>query len=374
MNTSWSLDNLYLLSPTQLVTRILSRLRSSRIEAQTVAEIMAAYGLEAQGRPENLANSRRNRSVVVRTPGGKKVLKLYRADWAAETIAFEHSVLGELQTLGLPGPRLLRTADGATSVNYDGSYYSIFEFIDGISYCGVILPRPRHLKLMSTAGRLLARMHRQLLHFEPSGRHHHGFAARDADRARSLAWELRRLDDLRKQSYPLAHRAAKWMVATAPALMMALRRSADALEEASLPRTIIHGDYGLHNLLFKNDENAIPVDFELARLEWRLSDLVSCLSRFRIRTGAYDLDRMGTFLEAYGAEFPIPDEEWRWFPEVWSYYKLTNAVQYWSAYFVANGLVKKLALAREAVEQADWLKANPNVLNYLRRRMRGGHQ
>ncbi|MEN8198403.1 MAG: phosphotransferase, partial [Pseudomonadota bacterium] len=55
------------------------------------------------------------------------------------------------------------------------------------------------------------------------------------------------------------------------------QRLEEALGDAQLPRLVIHGDFGIHNMLFHDNESATLLDFELARLEWRLSDLVLVL-------------------------------------------------------------------------------------------------
>jgi Ser/Thr protein kinase RdoA (MazF antagonist) len=125
---------------------------------------------------------------------------------------------------------------------------------------------------------------------------------------------------------------------------------------------VIHGDYGLHNLLFRKDGTVIPIDFELARLEWRLSDLVSCMSRLRYGDGAYDFQSIRWFLAAYDVEHPLSDDEWRLFPEVWRFYKLQGAVQYWSSYFETGGPARKLIAARDALEQAARVADDPGGL------------
>lgn len=112
------------------------------------------------------------------------------------------------------------------------------------------------------------------------------------------------------------------------------------------------------------------MDFELARLEWRLSDLVSCISKLRNRSGNHDMDSVMEMVTAYHDEFPIDNEEWQWFPLVWKHYKMAKAVQYWSSYFETNGPLHKLALARDAVHQSGWLVNNNSTVTSLRSRMR----
>jgi len=137
------------------------------------------------------------------------------------------------------------------------------------------------------------------------------------------------------------------------------------LDQAGLKRLIVHGDYGLHNLVYPQDAPITVLDFETARLEWRLSDLVSALSRLRFKSGAYDFAAMAAFLRGYTSYFPIPKDEWEWLPSVWRFYKLRSAIIYWNSYFETGGPVRKLISARDAVSQADWVIQHPQSITQL---------
>jgi Ser/Thr protein kinase RdoA (MazF antagonist) len=269
-----------------------------------------------------------------------------------------------------PAPRLLVTSAGRTVVNLRGKNYCLFEFTGGLNYSWTYLFRPHRMRLMRTGGRTLARLHRQLAEFEPVGRHHLGFVSCLGDRSRDLEWHIRKVAELKERSQELGEPAADWLIARADRFLDDISHLTCKLKEAGLPRTIIHGDFGLHNLIFQDADHATPMDFELARLEWRLSDLVSCISKLRNRKGEYDMRSVAELLAAYQSENPVGDEEWRWFPLVWKHYKLAKAVQYWSSYFETNGPAHKLSLARDAAEQSDWLLQEPGRLDGLRSRMR----
>jgi Ser/Thr protein kinase RdoA (MazF antagonist) len=104
------------------------------------------------------------------------------------------------------------------------------------------------------------------------------------------------------------------------------------------------------------------LDFETARLEWRLSDLVSALSRLRFRNGEYDFETIAAFLSAYQAEYPIDKEEWTWLPKVWRFYKLRSSLIYWNSYLDTGGPVRKLISAQDAIDQANWVNQHPERL------------
>jgi Ser/Thr protein kinase RdoA (MazF antagonist) len=370
MRTSTQLNTIYVPRPARLTAQINSRLRPADIETHTVQAVLAQYGLDPASRSQNMPNARRNRNLIVRTNAGRKVLKLYRNDWNTDTIAYEHSILQYLSEMNSPAPRLLATATGATCVNIAGQNYCVFEFIEGVNYSSTFLFRPHRMKLMRTAGYALARLHRHLLGFSPSGSHHLGFISRQGGRVRNAEWHIQKVSEFKERTQPLHDPNAKWLMSHADKVLYEITELTETLADAYLPRTIIHGDFGLHNIIFQGADQATPMDFELARLEWRLSDLVSCISKLRNRKGDYDMDSVTELLTAYQYEFPIGDEEWQSFPLVWKYYKLAKAVQYWSSYFETNGPVHKLSLARDAVEQSTWLSKDPLHVFELRFGMR----
>lgn len=344
--------------PARLSESLRARLRPLDIAAKEIGTILGEFGLELRGPTANLTASRRNHNVAVETSAGKKLLKCYRPQWQRETVSYGHAIIDRLAELSFPVPRLSVARDGQSFVCHAGRHYALFEFVDGTCYSGRFLLRVDRHRLMAMAGATMGRFHRTLLGFTPAGRHHLGFEGYSGARRRDLAWQIGRLHELVERSRRLARPAdqphADWLVRNAPMIAERLVMLEAGLADAPLTRTVIHGDYGLHNLLFQRDGTVTPVDFELARLEWRLSDLVSCLSRLRYSAGPYDFPSIQWFLQAYHAEYPLSDDERQLFPLVWRYYKLQGAVQYWGSYFETGGPARKLISARDAVEQAEW--------------------
>jgi Ser/Thr protein kinase RdoA (MazF antagonist) len=359
-------NTIYIPRPARLTAHITSRLRSADIEPGMVRSVLAQYGLELAAPPQNMPNARRNRNLVVHTQAGRQVLKLYRNDWRTDTIDYEHSILQYLAEMYSPAPRLLNTLTGETCVNIGGRNYCMFEFIKGMNYSSTFLFRPHRMKLMRTAGYTLAKLHRDLLGFSPKGSHHLGFISRQEDRLRDVNWHTQKIRELKERSQSLSDPNVRLLMEYAEKILTEITDLTEILKDAYLPRTIIHGDFGLHNIIFQGADRAVPMDFELARLEWRLSDLVSCISKLRNRKGDYDMDSVTELITAYQHEFPIGDEEWQWFPQVWKYYKLAKAVQYWSSYFETNGPASKFSLALDAIDQSTWLIDNPSHLDKMR--------
>jgi len=349
-----------------------SRFRTLDIQLANVEKVLSHYELEMIASPKNLPNTRRNRNLIVHTSQGKKILKHYRDDWRTPTIAFEHSILGRLNELDFPAPRLLATQDGRTWINFENHNYCLFEFIEGKNYSSTFLVRPHRVRMMATSGRTLARLHRQLAGFLPEGQHHLGFKNYSEDRHRDLDWHVQKIKEFSDRSQKLSRSDerlhASWLIDHADKLLDEMKLLDGSLRKADLPRIVIHGDYGLHNLIYQNLDAAVPVDYELSRLEWRLSDLVSVVSKFRYKDGSYDFESISRFMHAYQAEFPITNDEWEHFPLVWKYYKLMKAVQYWSSYFETNGPARKLKSSRDEIECSSWALNNPQRLAEFRGR------
>src|SRR5215207_59544 len=118
---------IYVPRPARLTAQLFSRLRSPDIESHIVRTVLSHYGLQPTGPTRNLPNARRNRNLIVHTQAGKKVFKLYRADWRTVTIAHEHSILEALREMDFPAPRLLVKLNDETRVASDGNNYCLFD-------------------------------------------------------------------------------------------------------------------------------------------------------------------------------------------------------------------------------------------------------
>lgn len=356
--------------PSRLVQRIKSRLHPPEIAVDAIREILHLYGLELKGSPRNLTVSKRNPNLVVKTSAGQKVLKRYWNGWPRSVIIHEHSILNRLAIVHFPAPRLAATPDGGTFVSQDSENYALFNFDDGSDYSTNFLMRAHRLRLMAMAGRTMARLHQELEGFMPEGRHHSGFKSYTGDRWRDMAWHIGKVGELKERSLSLTEPKdrvhANWLIQNSHSILEELGRFNEMLGDAPLPRLIIHGDFGLHNLHIHGDGMVTPMDFESARLEWRLRDLVICLARFRYPNGTLDFESIQSFVAAYQAVYPLKAQEWQLLPQVWRFCKLQDAVRYWNSYFETHGPTRKLISARDAVEQADWaLKHAPGLTALL---------
>ncbi len=224
---------------------------------------------------------------------------------------------------------------------------------------------------MILVGEMMARLHRRLKGFMPAGRHHMGFSDYTGPRWRDVEWHRRKLEEFKTRSIetkqPEPGSDSAWLVENSGRIGDEIARLDAILGNADLPRLIIHGDYGLHNLLFPPTA-ASSLSISSWRIEWRLSDLVSCLSRFRygeLGDISYDYESIGWFLEGYQQVLPLSVDEWRFFPQVWAFYRYQSAVQYWNSYYATNGR-NASCTRRDAVAQAEYALSHADELASLR--------
>jgi Ser/Thr protein kinase RdoA (MazF antagonist) len=319
------------------------------LDQRTLDAILAQYAARARGRARSLPFGWRNRSVVVRTNLGTNVVKGYRRSSKAASIVHEHSVLRHLASVAYPAPRVRSTSQGDTLVIVDDRHYALFDFIHGVNLGGCFLSRGTRLRLSEEAGRVLAQLHRALDGFSPSGRQELGFTSLTGERVRDASWHLRQLTALASTpgNDSLAARDGRWrwLASNSGRIGDEISRLDRALSQAPLSRLVIHGDYGLHNLMFRRDGSATVLDFELARMEWRMVDLAVVLSRVDVTSGR-------AFLAGYRALAPIPADEWRLLPDVWRFYRLCGAIRSWHTSAMRGG-DERLSTARTRVEEAD---------------------
>jgi Ser/Thr protein kinase RdoA (MazF antagonist) len=354
--------------PSRVSSYVTARLGAPAIDASTVRAVLRRYDLETLGRSRNLRLARRSLNAVVATGAGVKVVKCYRPQWTPSTVAYGHSIMRRMEVVEFPAVRLLRMPDAGTWVGIDDRVFAVFDFVPGTNYSLNYLRRSDRLALTAIAGTTLARFHQALVGFTPDGEHHLGFSALDGPRRRDAAWHAAKLDELKRASAALTAPDAVAMTRSLSAHSDLLATTIDRLErrldDACLPRLVIHGDYGLHNLLFSRS-GAVPVDFEVSRLDWRCNDLISVLGKHRYRGGHYDFESMCAFLAAYGTCSALTTDESRLLPDAWRLYKLQAAVQYWNSYFETRGPVRKLASALDAIDQAAWVVAHPELIAQL---------
>jgi glycosyltransferase involved in cell wall biosynthesis/Ser/Thr protein kinase RdoA (MazF antagonist) len=349
--------------PSRVSARVAARLGRPAIDLWRIRNILDYYGLRLVGAPRNLGVGRRSRNMAVPTDHDVKVVKLYRPQWTPARVRYGHSILGRLHELHAPAPRLARARDGATWVCHHHEVFAVFDFVPGTNYSSSFLRGKDRTRLMMISGESLARLHRRLDGFAPKGEHHLGFVSPTGACRRDVAWHAAKLDELKARSAnltdPKATAVAGRLIDQADRVLEEIDRLDRSLSDAAFLRLVIHGDYGLHNLIFQSTDEPVPVDFELSRVDWRVNDLIVALAKYRTSRGVYDTESMEAFMLGYADAFPLTTDERRLLPDAWRLYKLRAAVQYWNSYFQIDGPIHRLALAQDSIDQSEWLLKRP---------------
>ena len=365
--------------PSRLIGSFSARVGRPPIDPVTVRRILDGYDLSARGGPRNLPRGRRSRNVVVTTDRGVKVLKRYRPRWDAPTVGYGHSILVRLEDLRFPAPRLERLPDGGTWTIHDGDVFALFDFLPGTVYSTSYLGPTSRRRLIEASARTLARFHRALDGFVPRGSHHLGFVSATGPRQLDTAWYTATIRDLHERSH---HRSDDPDGPVRRRIADSAARAAGEIEDldtmlgaARLPRIVIHGDYGLHNLMFQGFDLVVPLDFELSRLDWRLNDLIHVFAGYLgVRGDERDVRTMEVFARAYASEFPLRTEEERVLFEAWRLSTLQSAVRHWHSSFQTDRPTAQLASAVRSIDRANWVVRHPDVVRRLREAVERGRR
>jgi Ser/Thr protein kinase RdoA (MazF antagonist) len=320
--------------PDRLIRRALFRRRPPALDVALLDEILAQWGLRLEGAPQAADGAGRSDSAILSTSGGRKVLKRYKGTLDVEAVRHEHGILSELARLHFPAPRLTSTLSGETLLRWGGHSYALFEFLEGgFQYHNYLLLPGQRRRLIASSGRALAVLHATLRDFEPPGRHPSGFRSRTDGRWRDMDWYASQLAEAHTLAPGLSGDAGKTvrraLAGGAGPVERRLQQLHRQLKDAGLPRLVVHGDYGPYNLLFRPGAPVVILDFELARLDWRLTDLATALPSFgRTRLG-FSRDDIASFLAAYAGASDIGGDELRLLPDVWRFLSLRRALVAW---------------------------------------------
>lgn len=346
------------------------RIRPSEvIPPDQVREILAEYDLDLTAAPKHPAVLGRSGNLVVRTPLGKAMLKRYKSSVEQPAVIHEHSILTYLSQLCFPSPRLLSTPAGETFVRRHGAIYAMFGFIEGdIRYPHHFLLPAQGRRLVSSAGDILANLHQSLQDFVPAGQNLNGFRSPSQGRWRDLTWYTDKLAHCVAASrrLDLGEESAQAMISVllqrADWIHDTLEQLDQSLEAAALPRLIIHGDYRPGNLLFRRNAATVVLDFELARLDWRITDLAKSLPAFAYtRTVGLNFDWMKCFLDAYQASHPVAHDELQLVPAVWQFLTVRRLIVCWHNYCNAP-TGRREAEIRFNLEWLDWIVGQQDEL------------
>jgi Ser/Thr protein kinase RdoA (MazF antagonist) len=326
---------------------------SGAIPRAQLAEVLERYGLAVNGRPRTLsAPGARGATVRVNTSGGEVAVKRYKDGVDPSVPAIEHAVLQALASQGFPSPRLRHAPRGETAVSVDGACFAVYDAIGrGYSHPHELAMAPGDRRMLEAiAGRLLAELHRTMEAVEVPASESLGFVARGGPRVRDVEWYTTRL-----ARAPAPRRVRAWAES-------ALWRLWETMDRSQLPLTVVHGDYGPYNLLVRPGSVPVLVDFELARLDWRMVDLATGLPWFAGRRRGFDVPAARRLLDAYREASGAPGDELERIPDVLAFLALQRAVVAWTR-AEGDAAPRWSAEARQRIVLAEDLLAGTHPLH-----------
>ena len=334
---------------------------------QEVRSILEGFGLALTGDASSPSGPGRSENWIVSTPEGKKFLKCYKKSISRENVLHEHSILTYLAGAGFQAPHLFPTPEGGTFIEREGKFYALFDYLDGyFQYHDYLFTPAQTGRFVTACGRVLGELHNTLRDFEPAGRNPNGFQSRQGPRWREMPWYLDQLREVRQAVGQMDQNGSGWLMREVSGQADWLERRVQMLDEklrsAALPRLIIHGDYGPYNVFFKAGAPVMILDFELSRLDWRLTDLANALYFFAIGRSGFRPNHMDHFLRGYFSLSPVESGEMGFLPDAWQFLLLRRVIVCWR-YAVDTPARQWQAEAQRKLALAHWIDGHREGLS-----------
>lgn len=354
--------------PDRLIQKIKDKRNNSNIDEAYLLQILSNYSLSNTSSIQISGTIGRSDNYFVRTETGRKIIKEYIASAKLDEIIQEHSILQYLAQVDFPSPRLVLTRDGCTYIQRNDRYYAIFEYLEGyFQYHNYLYLPGKASTFIEYSAKALGSMHFVLKDFIPQGSNPNGFRSKDGTRWREIGWFLEKLractqvsqkPEIETNEMHLRFlKLAQWMEDL-------LHRLDATLTERDPLRVIIHGDYGPYNLFFKPGSPVAILDFELARLDWRLTDLAHSMFTFCKSRFGFHPQKMRQFLQAYNINFPLDKDELQLLPLVWQFLSLRRTIVCW--YNFCNGGGRRWTdEAQRRLGIVTWVDEHPRVFSNL---------
>ncbi|WP_232476131.1 phosphotransferase family protein [Flavisphingomonas formosensis] len=214
---------------------------------------------------------------------------------SAHAIDREYRIISALHAAGLPVPRPIAYCDDTAVI---GSAFYLMAHVEGRIFFDNSLPDlapEERAAVYDSANATLARLHA----LDPAALGLEDFGRPGNYLARQVARWSRQYEASKTIEVPAMDKVIAWLAANVP---------------PEVPARIVHGDYSLHNLIFRPDrpEVAAIIDWELATLGDPIADLTYHAMEWyrppgidpRGSLAAADLDRLGIPpLDAYVARY-----------------------------------------------------------------------
>jgi len=252
-----------------------------------------------------------NVNWILKTMKGRFVLREVAQSTNAGDLRFGLGYLTYLQEHGFPYkiPLPMRKRNGGLILRFKGSFFWVYEFIDGKDVKRFGYPELRE------CAKMMAIYHKIV---KSSGLNN-GKGSGDVFRRRSV---LKELKDYREQILGKDKQDRKDRIfLKESSILIPLLRSLDGREYSKLPRYPLHRDINPENVLWKDGRLVGLIDFENVgamndALVKDVSVVLQYSCRDRKRKHKLDLDRASFFLREYRKHHQISDKEIGFLPDI----------------------------------------------------------
>lgn len=342
------------------------------VDEHTLKKIFDIYGLKLIDEVTIIPFKSRSLHFILNTTDGKKILKRYKSSVSHSVIASEHSILDYLATIEFPAPRLISTEDDETLIKLAGHYYVMFDYLDGyFHYHNYLLLPPQKLKFIELSALTLATLHSVLWDFTPLESNPEGFISKGGDRLRDTYWYVAMLETCQREintlttfndDYTISYRVL--LQEHAQKVKTEIIKLSIEIAEANLPRGIIHGDYGPYNLLMKRNKPVVILDFELARIDWRVLDLAKSLPYFVEDSFGFSFNKARSYVTSYHSAFPLDPAEVSSIALIWKLITLKRLIVCWHRFHQTQAK-RWLDEAKLRLKRIRWIENNEKDLSNL---------
>jgi Ser/Thr protein kinase RdoA (MazF antagonist) len=285
--------------PSYLLSQLVPPEKPGAALYRAFTQVAERYQLDSIQECYRTPQSVNSTNFVVTTSRGKFIFRRHRL--SKETVAHEHQVLNYLQKRDFPAPRMLLGEAGQAWTAIDGTLYSVYEFVEG--YCPanfLWLPSVRR-NVLYQAGRTLGEYHQAVAGLIPSYQKWDGYRPTGHRRWREGNWFRQALRDIR----PLLQKPTM-----NSAIDNVARLYIDGIEHmlglepvvegrSDLSKLVIHGDYAPWNVLFRPGQLPFILDFNAARLDLKIFDVILATFWFAWRGEYLDQNRATAFQAGY---------------------------------------------------------------------------
>ena len=362
---------LFIPNPKIIYKNIKNWSKSAEININEVISVLKEYKLKLKGRPTIAQSGERNLSAVIHTDKGKIILKRYQDSLGDSTILLEHSTLDYLKKINFYAVRLLKTKSGNTLARIGNKRFALFKYIENsyVSYDNIANIWMEN-NYIENAGKILASLHKSLENFKPCGYNPDGFNCDNGKRWRDSLWYIDKLNyciqNTKADKFEKDNSKKKLLLKRAKQLKKLVLELNHILNNTDLKRQVIHKDFGPNHILYRKNEPPVIIDFEIARFDWRLIDIIGGFDKFcQDWSRHYSLNKMNLFYSSYCSLNNLTETEHTHICHVWKLLLIWGCILFWYDY-CATGKADRISWAYIKLRNLDWItKRQDYILNHL---------